>query len=310
MVPTRFILVYLLIIFYLRHTLGRELLCTSKNEGKFFDKSCNWSSDQALSNGTGLCKSNLIMRNFSSVLNGRNFYLFGNSVVRHYSFNIKKFLDDDNSSNKKILNREEEKLKCGALLGVNSCTQFVNNNNSTMVKFLWMNTIGEKPDRTDPRDICSTATSTTENCLRAQFQNATKKDVLVLSSSMVNSTSYVGSDFPFSRYFTDIINSQMSYEMGHLSAHKTLDMLTNIFPGAIIWLPYPFIIAGHGTRCEEVEKVNEFIRESIESYCSDRVLYLNTYAMLKDHVHLYGDHIHHPGKLSDMVVLALFNVLI
>mmetsp|Transcript_33353 Transcript_33353/g.48337 ORF Transcript_33353/g.48337 Transcript_33353/m.48337 type:complete len:170 (+) Transcript_33353:389-898(+) len=167
-----------------------------------------------------------------------------------------------------------------------------------------MNTIGEQPDRTDKRDICSTTTTPTEDCLRLLFRNAKKKDVIVLSSSMVNSSSYVGSALPFLSYFTNIIKSQMSYEMGHLSAHKTLDMLTSVFPGAIIWLPYPFMGAN-----ESVEKVNNFIRASIESYCSERVIFLNTYPLLRDHQHLYGDHIHHPGKLSDMVVYTIFSLL-
>jgi len=288
---------------FCQRNFSRKLHCSNANESAYFESPCHWSSDLAFSNKTGLCNPYIIERNFSTTLNGRNFYLLGNSVIRHYSFNIKYLLDEYIGIKENKLNREEEKLKCGALLDVNSCTHFINNIRTT-IKFLWMNTIGEAPDRTDKRDICSIANTTTEICLRNIFENATMKDVLILSSSLVNSTSYAGSDMSWINYFANIIKSQESFQIGHLSAHKTLDMLLSVFPGAIIWLPYPFI----GTN-ESVEQVNTFLRAAIETYCSERLIFLNTYSLLKDHKHLYLDGIHHPGKLSDMVVKAIFSLL-
>jgi len=242
--------------------------------------------------------------------------LLGNSVIRHYSFNIKNLLDEDVGIKNVLLGREEEKLKCGSLIGVNSCTHFINNLTTT-IKFLWMNTIGEEPDRTDKRDICSVVNKTTEICLRKEFQNATNKDVLILSSAIVNSTGFEGSNMSWFKYFTKIIKSQESYNIDHLSAHKILDIISSVFPGAIIWLSYPYIGVNEAlattlfgaSPIESVEKVNTFMRTVIESYCSDRVIYLNTYSLLKDHKHLYRDFIHHPGQLSDMVVTSIFSLL-
>lgn len=270
----------------------------------YFTFPCDWSSMEAFSNKSALCTPFILTdTNFSILFKKTNFYFIGNSVTRHYSFNVKYILDGYISEEKK-LSREEEKIKCGGLLDTNSCYH-VTENGEAFIQFYWMNTIGENPDQTDDRDICHAQRHakniTTESCLRGAFTNATDKDILIISSILVNSTNYVGSFQKWDKFFLKIIESQNTLT----NSQATIQMVSQVFPGRIIWLPYPSI----GLNNREVEAVNDATREAVEGMCSDRVIFLNTYAMLQDHRHLYKDAIHHPGLLSDMVISAVFSTL-
>ena len=277
--------------------------CLNLSHSPFFSNLCDWSSSDAFSSEKNLCKQYANTNNLSRLLYGRNFYLIGNSVTRHYSFNIKYLLDENLEQKDIKLTREEEKLKCGFLIDGNSCTHIVKNNVTT-VKFMWMGVFGEIVDSTDRRDVCIMETST-KSCLLKKFNGSKPNDVLIISTPIVNSSSYPGNMMNFSGFFEKIVKSQQSFVNGPISAHKTLEILTTVFPGAIIWLPYPYYTGNNGL----VEEANNFTRAVIESFCSERIIFLNTFTLLKENSNLYSDFIHHPGKLSDMVVHAIFSTL-
>ena len=274
------------------------------NTSQFFTNDCDWRSEYTFSVNS-LCKSFIIRRNYSQIHYGRNFYVFGNSVARHYSFNIKYLLDEYLGIMDTKLSREEEKLVCGKLLDINSCIHVAKS--KAMIKFMWMSLLSDKIDKADPRDICAKEHSNfTERCLAKQFNGSTQMDVLILATPIVNSSFHPGPMKELNLFFPRILRSQKSFVGGPQSAHVLLDMLSRVFPGAIVWLPFPYYKGSDN----KVEVANKFTRAVVNSYeKSERFIFLNTFPLLKQNVHLYGDSIHHPGNLSDMVVNIIFSVL-
>ena len=287
--------------------------CHNEKSSSFFKNFCDWSSEYSLSNYNDtllICnESTPNLKSYSGQMLGRNFFLLGNSVTRHYSFNIKYLLDEKLGNFSVKLSRQEEKQRCRTMLGTNSCKHIVSGS-STNIEFMWMNVIGEKSDFADKNDICY-GVETTEKCLQEKFKHANITDVLIISSPIVNS-SHSDSRYGFTkRLYENIRSSQNSFESAELSAHRILDILIRVFPGAIVWLPYPHIgyPEYNATISEMIENSNAFVKLTIESYCSERIRFFNTYPLLRSSLHLYSDSIHHPGLLSDMVVLAIFSAL-
>ena len=274
-------------IYVISNRFQRSLRCESSS---FFRDTCDWSFDaiSSINESLLICnKSHSIFQNYSSVLHGRNFYLIGNSVTRHYSFNIKYALDKYNGfAVNKQLSREEEKQKCGYLLDVNSCTHYLSGDNLTKVEFMWRLII-DSDNSYDKRNICYGRNDTIDSCLQDKFRNTSAKDILITSTSIDNE------------------------DVSH--ARRILDMYSNVFSGAIIWLSLPYwrepSLNVTLSRESTIVRKNAFIREAINSYCSERIIFLNTFPLLKNNSHLYADPIHHPGKLSDMVVQAIFSTL-
>lgn len=296
-----------------RISLNRQLgiNCFHFNDSIYFRSPCDWSSDHALSNETGTCKP--FISHSDRIVPGRNFYLIGNSVTRHYSFHIEHYFDHSKVHDYIELTRHDEKKLCGG--AGRSCIHFIDNN-ASRAEFSWMNTLGSKPDTTDSRDYCSDSgndtSSNTEQCLEKFFVHAMPRDVLIISCNLVNSETYRGQCDPkdvncYGDYHGKIRRSENSYEKGPVSAHDTLEMITRVFPGAIIWLPYPYELNADPSTIQEN---NHFVREAIHTFCSERILFLNTYPLLRDYHQLYyTDHIHHPGVLTNMVIDAIFSTL-
>lgn len=145
----------------------------------------------------------------------------------------------------------------------------------------------------------------TKQCLKARFSNASRDDILIIGSLLINSNVFLGYDKIAAKYFGNILNSQHTLQVSDVTA--IIDALLQSFPGAIIWLPFPY------TRSiipyKMIEDSNSFTLKAIEAICSERLLFINTYPILKSQNHLYIDDIHHPGVLSDIVVKIIFSSL-
>ena len=88
--------------------------------------------------------------------------------------------------------------------------------------------------------------------------------------------------------------------------------LLRLFPGRIIWLSYPHLnlepAKGEHTN-EMIDRVNNLNQEGISRPNSSRLRFLNLTPFLASFHGLYVDVIHHPGKLSKMVLDKIMDVL-
>jgi hypothetical protein len=99
-------------------------------------------------------------------------------------------------------------------------------------------------------------------------------------------------------------------------------MLLNVFPGRIMWISYPLLKISTDSNELDLElnklvkKVNSITQKGVElaqqsSSVSlldggERIMYLDLAPLQEENIHLYSDIIHHPGKLSEMIVKFIF----
>lgn len=239
-------------------------------------------------------------------------YLLGNSVVRHYSFSILAALSKLKSDISG--DRAYERDHCGGVLGTNHCSHHLDCENNTQidVSFLWKMYLSKPGDTVglieDARDVCKDTTKhplkdeTNENCLTAEFKDASKSDLLIVQSPAV---SYWGAGLVDT--FEKIA---ATYNIDDVESGSK--MLLKAFPGKILYISFTQLshirqpTEGSGSptisAIPRVDKVNNITCAGVQrlSAASDNRLEfvdLND-LLLRANLELYNDIVHHPGLLS------------
>ena len=268
----------------------------------------------------------------------RTFYFFGNSVTRHYAMALK---DVSVHGNDLHLNRTSERQFCND----GHCKlQDDKTSSAPSVEFIWKVLLDPSEHNTGDggRDQCTmmwkrsrknnrTLPWSVEACLAELFQRASRKDVLVVGTRMINIT--------LSEHMAGVLPGEasskrrlpISFEMTtplntfltavHTRVADILAMLLRVFPGAIIvhsqphrpmhfhdgWLP-----GGKGpvnlNRCDE-RVDNRVLCAALTASMVSRLRFLQLRGVQKRNEAAYNDFIHHAGPLSELAVRAMVGML-
>ena len=255
------------------------------------------------------CLSNIDVN--ASMFAGRNVYMLGNSVIRHYSFSVISYLNYMVSDIS--MDRQKEKKKCTNQVGVSHCDH-ITANKDTKVSFYWRNVIGLYERLHDDRkDICVREGVISNRqrrvCLEELFSNADKHDILIVGSipadiekfNRRNYSSIKGGIHNFCRVI-------VSLETPPEYIRDVAIQLLSVFPGLVLWLSYPYVICGADcVAC--IKSMNVATREGITMVESTRATFLNLLPLQTEFSNLYIDVIHHPGKLSQMAIKFVYQTI-
>ena len=241
---------------------------------------------------TGLCKP-------------QNVYMLGNSVTRHYGFEICELAKSGKSTVSQVLDRKQEQKVCKGILGSSSCELYCG---STAVRFLWKNTLSLSPSAAG-RDACKgQLPGSTSACLSTQLNGAQSMDLLVVGSvarGWRDGGQQLGDFLP-----------RCEEALNHTNFPQLLRMLHDVFPGLIIWQSYPFVLRERDNyrrvlpeHVEGIRRMNARTEKAIKSFqegyataCDARILFDDFWPLQVKHADMYQDAIHHPGPLSSIIV--------
>ena len=115
--------------------------------------------------------------------NRKNVYMLGNSMTRHYGFEICELAKSAQSNVSQLLDRKQEQKVCQGILGTSSCELHCG---STAVRFLWKNTLSLSQNA-DGKDACRKKLPvSTSACLSKKLNGAQSMDLLVVGSVAAN----------------------------------------------------------------------------------------------------------------------------
>jgi hypothetical protein len=274
---------------------------------QYFNYSCSWDSDNSTSRRSQCYQfMNSASRPDPSNFRNRNYYLMGNSVIRHYSFAIGDFLE--NLAQDTHIDRIREKSTCRGILGISSCNHWVVNN-TVFIDFMWRLSTGELFDSHDEsRDACTSIDrNTTEGCIKELFRNVSSNDVLIIGSVPVHSKGLLGKTYSMNEFST---LKDLAFSGTNATNYQpVLQTFLRHFPGPIIWMSYPHVKGEFYKYWEYIQYTNDAVKCAISTLNSDRFVFLNVLALQKENEHLYQDLIHHPGRLSQMIIDLIFSII-
>jgi hypothetical protein len=163
----------------------------------------------------------------SESFNDRQFFILGNSVLRHYSFALFDIL---NASSYDVddtdLGRIYERDQCGGVLGTNHCEHLIPAR-KVKILFWWKRLLGLQDSTFDTRDICPDG-----QCLGSKFSeyNASSRDVLIIGTLPI--IQRLGAE----GLFNSMAFMLRNYTVSH--AIQACQLLVDVFPGRIIFLPF------------------------------------------------------------------------
>jgi hypothetical protein len=235
---------------------------------------------------------------------GRNLYIFGNSVYRHYSFAVPMLFDSVYNSSS-ILPRAHEKNACQGDLDDTSCDHFTMNRD-TMVRFMWKNFIGyEQPLHDDSgRDICGSQPE--QECVPKLFKQARAADILLVGAIPVDTLCYRNRSYS-SLDSSTLKMCQDSLSCG-LDAEYVAKILRNIlkhFPGVVMWGSYHWV-KNEEKHMQCFRTIQEIIATAVRMVNSPRVKNVYLVTLQREFRDLYVDGHHHPGRLSELVLRLLY----
>lgn len=265
--------------------------------------------------GTGILSSSLEASNPQSFTNrcvirtvngtlyrGRNVYLMGNSVIRHYSFTILSFLEG--MAEDLSMDRQHEKSICHDELDTDTCSHYTKNGD-TAIHFKWKNFLGLETLYDDGRDICPLDKST-RDCFKHVFKEALRKDILVMGSipmdvAMFREAKMSSSARTLEQILHAVHFSNVSF------ATDMIDIVLDYFPGTVIWLNYPFVISKNHALLGYIDSYSKVTWDAVNnSIYKHRIKFLNLKAIQMENKALYADFIHHPGALSKLIVSYIY----
>jgi len=222
--------------------------------------------------------------------NERAFFFFGNSVNRHYAFALanalKNLPDELHSRGKEIGQCPKDSIK-GCTLG--------------NIKFLWKTwplvPRNEAKWKLPPEhllDGCEKFGSDIEKCFSEFLGSPTKKDVLI-----------VGSNFAFTSIGEFSGNDYELIDAAKVDIPIYVTLLEKLFPGIIIFHTL-CPLRNEDDKQRWAIQLNEITRKAIEG---TRIYLVDTFGYLFNKTHLYNDHIHHPGILSEQIVRILMSIV-
>ena len=242
---------------------------------------------------------------------GRNIFLLGNSVIRHYSFTISSFLDGKHHDIS--LDREHEKQICGGIKKTNSC-KHPTKNGDTCISFMWQNIVGYSSLYDDKRDICSKYSST-RACYKVIFNHAKNKDILIINSRIMDVELFKELGLSSKIRFSDIKATDIDAEikLTNISyASDIIDIVLDFFPGTILWVNFPYIKSINNENYHDLNKgydyFNTITSKAIDIKTSEkhRLKYMNVLPLQMENLNHYSDNIHHHGPLSQLIIDYIF----
>ena len=240
-------------------------------------------------------------------LRRKRFYFLGNSVTRHYSHALASIVHNQRDQTS-ITRQQEKKLQSAGKKWIST--------SDPVVYSFWKNGIGlgdEYDDR--DRDVC--ASTSTRNCLLSLFRGSSENDVLIIGSLPHNTTlnaAVNGSTREWRRQNVLAFRQTRVYS-------EIVEMLLEVFPGAIIWHSYAFWVMGRDKEAlgpmarheSDLNICNRFstakMRCAIIKHGTGRMQYFNMWPHLSKHWPQYADQIHHPGPLTEAAVFAMLSAL-
>ena len=163
---------------------------------------------------------------------GRNLYILGNSVYRHYAFAI-PMLFDHIYNKSSIQPREYEKELCHGDLDDNSCDQYTENKD-TIVRFMWKNFIGYSSPIYDDsdRDVCKKEYE--KDCLPQLFQQANRNDILLIGSIPVDTECFRNKSYSSIEGGTwEMCQSSLTCDLNADFVKKIVQQILYFFPGTV-----------------------------------------------------------------------------
>ena len=245
--------------------------------------------------------------------NRKNVYMLGNSVTRHYGFEICELAKSGKSTVSQVLDRKQEQKVCKGILGSSSCELYCG---STAVRFLWKNTLSLSPSA-DGRDACKgQLPGSTSACLSTQLNGAQSMDLLVVSSVAANDSYMIARGWRDGGQQLGDFLPRCEEALNHTNFPQLLRMLHDVFPRLIIWQSYPFVLRERDNyrrvlpeHVEGIRRMNARTEKAIKSFqegyataCDARILFDDFWPLQVKHADMYQDAIHHPGPLSSIIV--------
>ncbi|CAE7197278.1 unnamed protein product [Symbiodinium sp. CCMP2456] len=250
--------------------------------------------------------------------NRKNVYMLGNSVTRHYGFEICELAKSGKSNQTQVLDRKQEQKLCRGILGTSSCELYCG---STAVRFLWKNTLSLSASA-DGRDACKgQLPSSTSTCLGTQLNGAQSMDLLVVGSVAANDSYMIARGWRDGRPQIADFLPRWEEALNHTNFPQLLRMLHDVFPGLIIWQSYPFVLRERDSHrrllrehVETIHRMNARTEKAIKSFqegyasaCDARILFDDFWPLQVKHANMYQDVIHHPGPLSNIIVQQIMD---
>ena len=247
--------------------------------------------------------------------NRKKVFMLGNSVTRHYGFEICELAKSGSKSNmSQVLDRKQEKKVCKGILGDSSCDLYCG---STVVRFLWKNTLSLSASA-DGRDACKghLPAGSTSACLSTQVKGAGSMDLLVVGSVAANDSYMIAPSWgDGGKQIADYL-PRWEEALNHTNFPQLLRMLHEVFPGLVVWQSYPFVLRERDSHSrllpehvEAIHRMNARTKEAIKSFqegyataCDARMLFEDFWPLQVKHADMYRDLIHHPGPLSNIIV--------
>ena len=233
--------------------------------------------------------------------NKRNVYMIGNSVTRHYSFELYKMIDNISYTSYmgNQSGRLHEKGLCGGILGSSSCDHYTTNKD-TLIRFIW-------------HDVIS------YNQLLSYFIHPKIEDILIIGSLPKGNKTPIGC-MVTKNCTTDWHDKFYSSFYGfdeELYINNLFKRLLKLFPGIIIWHSYPYLHTQYEdnsypyhvsiNQCRELITLQ--IKCMIQKVNHPRLRFIDVSHYLSMHEEAYQDMIHHHGKLSDDVVNMIMRMI-
>jgi hypothetical protein len=274
-----------------------------------------------------------------SPIHGNNVFLFGNSVIRHYSFSI---LGIANGNLRDIsMNRTEEKTTCTGELGDSSCTHY-SVKPKTLISFFWKQNMGEITCEDFGRDACARVDlQNTTQCLSHIFKSATDRDVLIVGSIPADAKLWCDKKYTstvsFEAYFDGLTKPDVMVRARNAAM---VEKVMRLFPGRILWVSYPYLRNAAAVMNQQISSVNKQVSQAVAAaaateyaaassaesselaeaavarddvkhlaWTDKRVQYVNLEPLQREYLHSYIDFIHHPGVLSELIIKYLLSIL-
>jgi hypothetical protein len=235
---------------------------------------------------------------------GRRWFFMGNSVTRGYAFALSEMLEGQHDPETRLI----QKRKCTQ--PDNSMWCILNHS----IAYYWKNYIGEELAFDDNRDVCFEERANTSACFAKLFATATPRDVLVIGSTLSN-TSYFRTLKGDS--WTSFHNQGATHARAllHANVRAVLATLTRHFPGPIIWSSYAFLrsylsdkeFRAFGDPNRYYALLNSAVR--CATALEPRVAFLNLAPFQQLHQNTYDDTIHHGKFISNVVARTLAAML-
>lgn len=244
-----------------------------------------------------------------------NIYFMGNSVDRHYSFEVLRFLDP-NAYQQKVNGRYDrltEKNICDQhLLDMASCDHWTTNKD-TLVRYIVNDPIAQAEDLLTMFDP------------KKHFKDAKPSDLLIIGLKPKALNASIACTDPGkhrNNCASDWCESWYSEFVGNTphSVSSIIHFFLKHFPGRIIFHSFsylhvdvPALVRNEQSTCRWINRCRDIltnvVRCGVTVTRSPRVRYLNLDHLLRAHPEGYQDIIHHYGPLSSIVVEMIYSMI-